>query len=587
MPNHQTGRAKMRAWEDQKPKNFFLENTTLQAMLTYYLGKAYAHYETDFVQLGAQAATIIDQNAKVEDLIGNHPRLERYSHIGERQESILFHPHHDDNGRIVWESGMMALQARVGQTVAQMGLYYLLCHNGEMGHLCSLACTSGLVRALQQAADAPIRDKFLPPLLERDYDRMQHGAQFLTEVQGGSDVGANSILATPAPDGTWRITGEKWFCSNVNAQQFLMTARATDSNGTKGLGLFLVPRTLDDGTTNAFFIRRLKDKLGTRTLASAELDFEAAVAYPVGAIDTGFKTVVEQVLNTSRLMNAVACAGIMQRAYYEARHYALTREAFGQAIAHYPLVQESIADLYAEAAAATASSFYLAHLLDKIETKTASKDEQAMYRLFVNVNKYLTSIRGTEMVHRAIEVLGGNGAIESFSILPRLYRDMVVLESWEGTHNVLAVQVVRDIGRFGLHEAFFTLMNQHLAEIQNSQLAPHKQAIEAALMRLVQWLARLMQGDASYQQAHARRLIDQIGVVAQGVLLLHEAHISGANGQVGATKEAVLAHFVARHLLPSYDAMADEGYLARVARVMFAHSDEAILPHDDMVEVSL
>ncbi len=565
MQAHVTGRANMRAWEESKPKNFFLADSHLQALLQYYLGDALAQYRSQLETLGEQAATVIDENAKVEDLIGNHPRLERYNNIGERQEAILFHPNHHINGRMVWGSGIMALQAQAGQTVVQMGLYYLLCHNGEMGHLCSLACTSGLVRALQQAADETVRARFLPPLLERDYDKMQHGAQFLTEVQGGSDVGANSVVATDAGDGTWRISGEKWFCSNINAEQFLVTARASDASGTKGLGLFVVPRALPDGSTNRFFIRRLKDKLGTRTLASAELDFEDALAYPVGAIENGFKTVVELVLNTSRLMNAVACAGIMQRAYYEAAHYACTREAFGQAIANYPLVQEAIADLRTEAAAATSSSFYLAHLLDNIETGKADPDDHALYRLLVNVNKYLTSIRGTEMVHRAIEVLGGNGAIETFSILPRLYRDMVVLESWEGTHNVLALQVLRDIARFGLHEAFFRRMRTMLAQVTDNALAAHNQAVEAALTRLADTLTRLMQGDAAYQQAHARRLLDQIGTVTQGVLLLHEA----AHGSEP-LREALVAHFVARHLMPHYDAMLDDSYLKRIEAFMLA-----------------
>src|SRR5690606_34380833 len=124
-----------------------------------------------------------------------------------------------------------------------------------------LACTAGLIRALQQAAHPTIREKFLPALLNPDYDLMQHGAQFLTEVQGGSDVGANAVTANPSNDGTWRINGEKWFCSNINADQFLMTARAGNQKGTRGLGLFLVPRKRDDGTTNGFYIRRLKDKL--------------------------------------------------------------------------------------------------------------------------------------------------------------------------------------------------------------------------------------------------------------------------------------------------------------------------------------
>lgn len=564
------GRAALQAWEQAKPDNFFSSDLNLQNVLRFYLGDAYAAAAAGLDTLGAQAATIIDEAAHVEDRLANHPRLERWSGIGERVEQIEFHPHHDLIGRLVWQAGVMALQADPGRTVEQMGLYYLLTQNGEGGHLCSLACTSGLIRVLQQAADPAVRERFLPPLLDRDYDQMQHGAQFLTEVQGGSDVGANAVVARPGPAGTWLITGEKWFCSNINADQFLMTARPEGGpEGTRGLGLFLVPRLLEDGSTNGFYIRRLKDKLGTRTLASAEVDFVEAVAYPVGPLDRGFKNVVELVLNTSRLMNAVACAGVMRRAYLEAAHYACTREAFGSVIASYPLVQEAAADMMSEYYAATASGFYLAHLLDRIETGAASEDEQACYRLFVNVNKYITSIRGSEMVHRAIEVLGGNGAIESFSILPRLYRDMVVLESWEGTHNVLCLQVLRDIARYRLHEPFAAALRQRLAAVTKPELLAAAAKTAAALDRALTLLARMQAGGEHYAQAHARRFADALAAVSQAVLLLSEAQWELEQGQP-THKPDVIAHFVGRHLDPAYDPLEDAGYLDRIERLMMA-----------------
>jgi alkylation response protein AidB-like acyl-CoA dehydrogenase len=573
MNNTTIGRSALQAWENAKPRNFFTSDTNLQNTLRRYLGDD-ADIGANLETLGEQAATVIDEAAKVEDRIGNHPQLQRWSGIGEREEAIAFHPNHDLTGRLIWQSRIMALQAQPGNTVQQMALFYLLNHNGEAGHSCSLACTSGLIRALQQAADKNVREKFLPPLLNPDYDRMQHGAQFLTEVQGGSDVGANAVIASDNGDGTWRINGEKWFCSNINADQFLMTARPENApDGTKGLGLFLVPRRLDDGQTNGFYIRRLKDKLGTRTLASAELDFRDAVAYPVGPVDRGFKNVVELVLNTSRLMNAVACAGMMRRAYIEASTYACHREAFGQPIANYPLVQEAVADMLSETAAAVSSSFYLAHLLDKMETGQASadagasEDEQAAFRLFVNVNKYITSIRGSEMIHRAIEVLGGNGAIETFSILPRLYRDMIVLESWEGTHNVLCLQVLRDIRRYGLHEPFMRQMRAALDTVTAPALTEAAEIVSKALDGIPVLLGRLAAGGEAFSQAHARRLADALAHVGQAVLLLVEAQSELDNGLL-TLKPDMAAYFVNRHLRPGYDPLADRAYLARLGRMM-------------------
>jgi acyl-CoA dehydrogenase len=570
MNNASRGRAALRAWEDSKPKNFFTADANLQVVLRHYMGDAYARASENFTTLGEQAATIIDEAAKIEDRIGNHPVLQRWSGIGERTEGIQFHPNHDVIGRLIWASGIMQMQGQPGRSVEQMALFYLLNHNGEAGHMCSLACTSGLIRALQVSASPDVRGKFLPPLLDSDYDHMQHGAQFLTEVQGGSDVGANAAIATDNGDGTWCINGEKWFCSNINADQFLMTARPEHAaDGTRGLGLFLVPRLLDDGNTNGFYIRRLKDKLGTRTLASAELDFRDALAYPVGPVDRGFKNVVELVLNTSRLMNAVACAGIMRRAAIEAGYYACQREAFGRPIIDYSLVQEAVADLLSEAAAAVASSFYVAHLVDRMDTGTATEDEKGAYRLFVNVNKYVTSVRGSEMVHRAIEVLGGNGAIESFSILPRLYRDMVVLESWEGTHNVLCLQVLRDIARYGIHEPFLRQMRDHLEGITRTELSTDIANVQIALDEIPVLLGRLNAGGEDFAQAHARRLADKLALVAQAVLLLSEADWE-LNQGLASSKPDLVAYFINRHLMPAYDPTQDEAYLERLKRLMVA-----------------
>ncbi|MDQ7036898.1 MAG: acyl-CoA dehydrogenase family protein [Anaerolineae bacterium] len=375
------------------------------------------------------------------------------------------------------------------------------------------------------------------------------------------------MIATAADDGTWRISGEKWFCSNINADQFLMTARATDNEGTRGLGLFIVPRQLDDGSTNGFYIRRLKDKLGTRTLASAELDFREAAAYPVGAVEQGFKTVVELVLNTSRLMNAVACAGTMRRVYIEAGQYACHRKAFGQPIANFPMVQEAIADIMTEYTAATASSFYLAHLLDKIESGQASEQDTKSYRMLVNINKYITSITGSQIVHRGIEVLGGNGAIESFSILPRLYRDMIVLESWEGTHNVLCVQVLRDIARYSIHEAFIADMQSQLATVSHNDLQNNVEIVQVAIKRLMQILAQMAAKGDRFAQAHARRMVDLAAYIAQATLLLAEAQWE-LDQNLPTSKPDVTTYFINQHLKTDYEPMLDDDYTQRLERLM-------------------
>jgi alkylation response protein AidB-like acyl-CoA dehydrogenase len=340
-------------------------------------------------------------------------------------------------GRAVWATGIVGAGA-----VEQAALFYEIAQAGEGGHACPVVCTAGLVRALRAQASDELRERFLGPLLETDYDRAQRGAQFLTERHGGSDVGANRVEAVPDGD-RWRLHGEKWFCSVADADLFLVTARPRGApDGTRGIGCFLVAST--DG---GFRIRKLKDKLGTRALATGEIEFEGAAAYPLGLLEDGFRIAVG-VLNTSRWLNAIGSGGLMRRALRVASEFATEREAFGQVISEFPLVRENLAVIKAETEGAAASTAELTALVDRIDRGEASDEDVAWHRVLVNANKFVTSLAATMVVRRAIETLGGNGTIEDFSPLPRLYRDAIVFESWEGTHNVLCAQVLRDLARF-------------------------------------------------------------------------------------------------------------------------------------------
>ena len=300
-------------------------------------------------------------------------------------------------------------------------------------------------------------------LLDADFDSNFTGAQFLTELQGGSDVGANATRAVPLSDGTWRLHGEKWFCSNVDADVALVTARYdAELSGTRGLGLFLVPARKPDGRWNDYRVRRLKDKLGTRSMASGEVDFVGTYAEALGPVEQGFLNMMKLVINTSRLYNAFGCSAHIQRAYLVARGYAEARHAFGQPIVNYPMVQESLAFLKSDADACLAGSFGLAGLQEQIETGAASAEEQAFYRVALNINKVQTSAVAHASINRAIQVLGGNGAIETFSVLPRLLRDNVVYEKWGRHGQCRLLQVLKDCQKMALHEGFFGIWNRVL-----------------------------------------------------------------------------------------------------------------------------
>ncbi|MCZ7571635.1 MAG: acyl-CoA dehydrogenase family protein [Ardenticatenaceae bacterium] len=563
-------RARLAAWEAARPANFFEADPALQRALRLYLGDArFAALRPRLSAAGHAAATIVDEAARLNDRPENHPRLERWSGTGERIEQIEFHPSYHAAGRPLYESGVLALQAEPGHALEQAALLYLFGHCGEMGHLCPAVCTAGLIRALQAKGSPALQARYLPPLLDPSYDRRQTGAQFLTEVQGGSDVGANVVRATPVPGqpGVWRINGEKWFCSNATAEQILITARPDGApEGTRGLGLFLMPRSLPDGRLNGIELRRLKTKFGTRTMASAEMDFHDALAYQVGAVEEGIHIVLESVINTSRWLNAIGSLGALRRAEIEARAFAAHRVAFGHPIIEYPLVQEALAEIAADLAGGLAVTWRLSHLVDRQDLGQASRQERAVFRLLVNLNKYRTSIASSLGIRRAQEIFGGNGAIEDFSIIPRLYRDAVVYESWEGSHNVLCVQALRDMSRYRLDESLLASLRADLDRVTAPPLAALAQELLTCLETTEVRLGRVLSADSAYGQAHVRRVLGELAAVVEATYLVAEADGALARDLPPVAPD-LLTVFFNRHLRPDYDPLADPDYLPRLDRL--------------------
>ena len=558
------GREALSLWEQNKPHNLFSADLNAQAVFSLHLAEEFEAFRPRLERLGMACAQVLDPAAKRNDELGHHPRLVRYDSVGVRTEEVQFHPSYERAGKVAYDSGIMALQSRPGQGVKQLALFYVLSQCGEMGHTCPIACTAGLIKVLQQLASPELQRRYLPQLFDPHYETRLHGAQFLTEVQGGSDVGANACVARPQGDGTWRITGEKWFCSNVTAELAVLSARVEGApGGTKGLGLFLVPRHVDDGQHNAWSIRRLKQKIGTRALATAELDFDGALAYAVGPLDQGFSNMVSLVLNTSRLFNAVICAAFLRRAWVEVSGFAQIREAFGRPILRYPLVQEALATIKSTGYAVTASTFHLAQLADRVETGEATTGQAQAFRLLVNMNKYVTSIQTTQGIHSAIEVLGGNGAIEDFSILPRLYRDALVLESWEGAHNVLCAQVLRDALERGMAAALWAYTQAMVDGLGEQRLAARRQRVQAWLDGARAQLACLSNQSTQFAQAHMRRWVERTMGVFQALCLLHEAQWT-LEREGASDKLAALDFYVGQQLDPGYDPQADEGYLERI-----------------------
>jgi putative acyl-CoA dehydrogenase len=314
----------------------------------------------------------------------------------------------------------------------------------------------------------------------------------MTERQGGSDVRANETRADPAGD-VYLLSGDKWFCSAPMSDAFLVLAQAPD-----GLTCFLLPRILDDGSRNGFRIDRLKDKLGNRSNASAEIRLEDAVAHRVGDEGRGVATIIEMVVHT-RLDCVLGSTALMRRAVAEATHHAAHRAAFGRLLSEQPLMQNVLADLCLDSEAATATAMRLARAFDE--------GDQAFRRLATAVAKFWVCKATPPLVAEALECLGGNGYVEE-SVLPRLYRESPVNSVWEGSGNVNCLDVLRALAREPeSREAF-------VAELERGRGADRH--LDAALSGLGREL------DAA-DEAGARRLVERLALALQASLLVRHA----------------------------------------------------------------
>lgn len=543
-----SARAGFAAWRAEVAESAWGADPHFRELLARYGRKDTAGFEG----FGAAVAGELDGLARETNRDENLPRLRRYDEVGNRIEAVSFHPDYHRIGRVAYATGLMGLYRTPGRELETLAYAYLLGQNGEAGHTCPFACTAGLIRSLQAAQGDATRGEtppggvsatqaaaWLERLTDPDYDTHAHGSQFLTEVQGGSDVGANALVARLDGD-RWRLHGEKWFCSVIDAQLFLVTARPEGAAaGTGGLAAFVVPRTLADGAPNRFVIRRLKVKLGTRSMASAELDFEGAEGWRVG----DFRRTVEIVLNTSRVYNAMVAAGFMQRAAREASAYARHRLAFGRSIREFPVIGRILARLQTEAHAARASTFWIADLADRMATGRASADDAAAHRMLVGLNKVWTALTCPAAVRDAIEVFGGNGAIEEFSVLPRLLRDAIVVEAWEGGHGVLCAQLLRDSQRLRLHEPLFRL----LESLPTGDFAAVRARWEAVVSR--------PEAEAAW---HLRDVVEELRVEVQSALLLAE----------GSPRSRLLGEHLRRTTRRGADPLADPTLATRVAAIL-------------------
>ncbi len=472
------------------------------------------------------------------------PRIVKFDRVGGPVEQVDFGSLTRHLRREVAEFGVLT---DVRSEVHKFAMVYLLAHNGEASVNCGLSCTDGLIRAVEARGSEFLRETYLPLMLS--VETPLAGAQFVTEQDGGSDVGAIETEAKPNPDGTWSITGEKWFCSNPD-EYFLVAARPAGApRGTAGVAIFFVPRVLPDGRLNKISFKRLKDKLGTQSLPTAEMDFDQATAWAIGDPAEGFKTLMNYVIDASRIHNAANACGILHRAFLEARNYAGQREAFGQAIIQYPLIQETLVRLLERLWRYRLLTFKLVALVD-LHGIVAEDSNQAMWQRFlVNLAKYRTAVTLTDSVREAVLVFGGNGICEDFTVLPRLLRDSMIIETWEGAHNTLCLQIMRDAGRSDLLDRWRSEVGDTLERWPADFLSLTRRRFERALARLTATLTRERLTHRHWAETHARRTVDRLGE------LLELAWMADAAARCAASDSsaALLTSAAGYNLLPGED----------------------------------
>jgi alkylation response protein AidB-like acyl-CoA dehydrogenase len=508
----ESAREDLDRWREQACENSYVSDPFIRRLLHCHLGSRWAEADGVLRAVADQAGPRLDAFVRESNRDENLPRLHRFDTSGREVEEIVFHPSYHESGRIFWASGVLQALRDPGNEVLSGGIAYILNQHGEAGHACPVACTAGAIKLVQQVGSNDQKRRLLDGLLSSDYDQCLRAAQFVTEIQGGSDVGSNSCRARAhrSRPGWFRITGEKWFCSVADADLFVVSARVDGSpSGTSGLGLFLVPRHID-GKVNNFHLNNLKYKLGTRSMATGEIEFDFALGEAIGKLDDGFKNLVSIVLDTSRAHNAVAACGIARRALVEGHAYAANRHAFSNPISDYPAVQEILARMRLSTMASLCSTFRILAMSDLIDTGHGSADLVAARRIAVMINKYWTAVAATSSVRDGIELLGGNGTIEDFSVLPRLYRDAIVVESWEGTHNTLCAQVLRDFSTRDLHQSWLNQLRDEIAALDHTDMETTAGLARSQLDSVAQRIDLLLQEQPQIAAAQIRHVVDHM-----------------------------------------------------------------------------
>jgi len=546
---------------DVHGQNFYALDRQFQDVLSLYLDAGWRTQMTPhFERLGELAGGRIDELASIADK--HPPVLHPRDRFGRDEDWIEYHPAYREMEKIAFgDFGMHAMSHRPGvlgmnETAPPLVKYaftYLLVQ-AEFGLMCPISVSDTSNFIIKRYGSAALKKLLLDRLLSQDPATMLKGTQFMTEKAGGSDVGAVETEAEPmgkSADGVerWKLHGQKWFCSHADADVAVLLARPRGAApGTQGLGLFAMPRRLEDGSRNSYRIVRLKDKLGTRSMASGEIVLDGATAYLVGEAKSGFKQMMQQV-NLSRLSHGVRAASMMRRCLNEAMAVAHSRRAFGRPIGDYPLLRRQLMKIMLPTEQALSMYAFSADAMGRADKGDA--EAAALLRILTPVYKFRACRDNIPVASAALEVRGGLGYIEEWATA-RLVRDAQVGTLWEGTSNINALDVVqRAVGKSSGHKVLTASLKDRL-ERSSSLPGQYKGMLGATLDRVERFVEAVAQDPR--QEKRSRLAAGALYHATTAALLAWEGATLGAKG--GDARRLLLSRMVVEHRLSPQDPLS-------------------------------
>ncbi|MBV8272330.1 MAG: acyl-CoA dehydrogenase family protein [Cupriavidus sp.] len=564
---------------DRHGTSLFTADPDLRALLPLYLpADLFNHLLPHLERMGALAGGVLDDLANVADHAP--PTLSHRSRTGQDAQRIHKHPAYVELERVAFsEFGLAAASHRDGvlgwdkpmPPAAKYALTYLFVQ-AEFGLCCPLSMTDSLTRTLRKFGDPALVGRFLPNLTTQVFDDLYQGAMFMTEQGAGSDVAATATRAIrdSNAEGGWRLVGDKWFCSNPDAALAMVLARVEEADGTavdgiKGVSLFLLPRTLADCSANHYRIIRLKDKLGTRSMASGEIRLEGAHAYLVGELGRGFVQMADMI-NNSRLSNGVRAAGLMRRALTEGQFIARERRAFGKRLVDMPLMRRQLLKLTLPTEQARTMVFQTAEALRRADAGEA--DAYPLMRILTPLIKFRACRDARKVTGDAMEIRGGCGYIEEWSD-PRLVRDAHLGSIWEGTSNIVALDVLRAIRR----EGSLPVLQAHLQTLlgDTPMHAAARAMFDLAIANTVALASRAAEAGAD-GDVLARQAASALYHVTSAVAMAWEA------GRIGSVRRMRLAQLVLVHRVLPQDPLGGGAEPEWLAETVAPPADGIVRP---------